>query len=266
MFGIMPGALGDEGVFGATLVSVLVPGAGEGRSRHQGVVVLFNGSTSAPLCVADAEEITTIRTAAASAVATDALARRDATRLALIGTGTQALAHARAIVAIRPITAITLWGRSSDRAETFAQQLRAELGLPVEVGGSVAAAVARADIICTLTGARDPILFRRDVPPGAHLNIVGSSVAAAAEIDGELVAAARFVADYAEGIRAQGGEWRRALAAGLVTEEHLVGEIGQILLGRMAGREHDDQITIYKSIGHVVQDLAAAHAGYEATC
>lgn len=265
MFGIMPGALGERAMFGAKLISVFPENFAKGVQSHQGVVVLFDGESGAPICIVHAGEVTAIRTAAASAVATDALARPDATRLAILGYGEQALTHARAVSKVRPLSRITVWGRSADRARAFAARLEAELGLPVAAPGDVESTVAEADIICTVTTAAEPILAGAWVKPGAHLNLVGSSFAGPVEVDSDLVVRSRFIADYREGVLAQGAEFLRAKAAGLVGDDHVVGEIGQVLDGVLPGRQSPDQITVYKSLGHVVQDLAAAQALYEAS-
>jgi ornithine cyclodeaminase len=207
--------------------------------------------------------VTAIRTAAASAVATDALARPDARRLAILGYGEQAQTHARAIAKVRPLEAITVWGRSAERAEAFADKMKAELGLPVSACASAETAVRDADIVCTVTAAREPVLLGRWVRPGTHLNLVGSSMAGPVEVDDDLVVRARFIADYREGVLAQGAEFLQARAAGLVGDDHVVGEIGQVLAGVLPGRRSPDEVTVYKSLGHVVQDLAAAKALYE---
>jgi ornithine cyclodeaminase len=258
MFGVMPGSMGEGGMFGAKLVSVFPPDGSAQHRSHQGVVVLFDGKTGAPVCVADASEITAIRTACASAVATDALALPDAEVLAILGTGEQALHHARAIAHVRALKAIRVWGRSTERAKTLASQVEAETGVAAVTCHSAEAAVSGAEIICTVTSAREPILLGRWVRPGAHVNVVGSSYAGPVEVDSDLVVASRFVADSREGVLKQGAEFLAAKAAGLVGDDHVVGEIGQVLAGDLPGRQSIDQITVYKSLGHVVQDLAAA--------
>ena len=263
-FGIMPGALGERAMFGAKLISVFPENFAKGIQSHQGVIVLFDGEGGAPVCVIHAGEVTAIRTAAASAVATDALARPDAHRLALLGYGEQAATHARAISKVRPLSAITVWGRDPDRAQAFAMRMTAELDLPVTARATAEAAVAQADIICTVTNAAEPVLLGRWVRPGTHLNLVGSSFAGPVEVDDDLVVRARFIADSREGVLAQGAEFLHAKAAGLIGDDHVVGEIGQVLDGALEGRQSAEQITVYKSLGHVVQDLAAAKALYEA--
>lgn len=262
MFGIMPGALGETAPFGAKLISVFPDNFAKGIQSHQGVVVLFDPNSGAPVCVAHAGEITAIRTAAASAVATEVLARPEASRLALLGYGEQAATHARAIAKVRRLTAIEVWGRDAGRREAFAARLGAELGLPVTAHAEVESAVARADMICTLTPAAEPILKGAWVAPGTHLNLVGSSHAGPVEVDNELVVAARFIADSREGVLRQGAEFLRAKQAGLIGDDHIAAEIGEVLSGRIPGRRSPDEITVYKSLGHVVQDLATAWALY----
>jgi ornithine cyclodeaminase/alanine dehydrogenase-like protein (mu-crystallin family) len=265
MFGVMPGAMGAEACFGAKLISVFPGNFARGIQSHQGVVVLFEPETGAPVCVAHAGEITAIRTAAASAVATDALARKDAKRLALLGYGEQAGTHARAIAKVRTLESVVVWGRARaiERAREFAERMEAELGVEVRAVESAREAVAEADVVCTLTSAAEPILMGEWLRPGTHVNVVGSSYAGPAEVDNELVRRSRFFVDSREGVLAQGGEFLRAKAAGVVGDEHIVGEIGQVLAGDVVGRTSAEEITVYKSLGHVVQDLACAWALYQ---
>jgi ornithine cyclodeaminase/alanine dehydrogenase-like protein (mu-crystallin family) len=251
-FGSMLGAMLDDDVFGAKLVSVYPENFARGISSHQGVVALFDAGTGAPVAMLDAAEITAIRTAAASAAATDALARPGPARLAILSYGEQAQRHVEALRCVREIARLTIWGRDSAKAGAFAERF----------GGtacaSVAEAVAEADIICAVSAAPEPILLSRFVPDGAHINAVGSSRAGPVEIDTDLVARARFFADHAEGVRAQGAEYLNALAAGAIGPEHLLGEIGEVFAGALPGRVRDADVTIYKSLGNVVQDLASA--------
>ena len=258
LFGIMPGALGATKPFGAKLLSIFPENAAQGRQSHQGVIVLFEPKAGIPVCIVHAGEVTAIRTAAASAVATDALARRDAKHLAILGTGEQAATHARAIANVRPVESITIWGRSPERARALAATMQAELGITTITAATVEAAAAKADIICTVTAAHDPILKSEWVQPGTHINAVGSGQAGPAEIDNALVARARFFADSREGVLHQGGEFLRAKQAGLIDDSHIQAEIGEVLAGTAQGRRSDDDITIYKSLGHIVQDLASA--------
>jgi len=262
LFGVMPGAMGAHAPFGAKLISVFPENFSCGIQSHQGLVILFDPESGAPVCVLHAGEITAIRTAAASAVATEVLARNNARRLAILGYGEQAATHARAIGKVRNLASIVVWGRSLERARIFAERMHAELGLPVTAARDVKEAVAVADIVCTVTSAADPILKGEWVRPGTHLNLVGSSYAGPAEVDSDLVVRSRFIADSREGVLNQGAEFLRAKAAGLVDDDHIVAEIGQVLAGEVEGRRSADEITVYKSLGHVVQDLATAWALY----
>jgi ornithine cyclodeaminase/alanine dehydrogenase-like protein (mu-crystallin family) len=258
LFGIMPGAMGAHAVFGAKLLSAFDGNAAKGRQSHQGVVVLFDPETGEAVCAAHAGEITAIRTAAASAVATDALARKDARHLAILGSGEQAATHARALSRVRKLESIVIWGRSQERAGALAKKLEAELRISCSATASVKEAVANAEIVCTVSGASEPILKGDWVRPGTHVNVVGSSHAGPAEIDDDLVAGSHFIADSREGVLRQGAEFLRAKAAGRVGDGHVVGEIGEVLAGRIPGRRTEQEITIYKSLGHIVQDLATA--------
>lgn len=256
-FGVMPGAMLDSGAFGAKLVGVYPGNFEQGKPSHQGVVVLFDRETGAPLCIADAGEITAIRTAAASAAATDVLARPDAKQLAILGYGEQAWRHVEAIRHVRILKKVTVWGRSAERAQAFAARV-GTLGIEAVAASDTGSAVASADIICTLTAAAEPILFARQVPGGAHLNIVGSSRAGPAEIDTDLVVRARFFADHREGVLAQGAEFLRARQAGLIDDDHVLGEIGEVMAGSLSGRTSAGDITPYKSLGFVAQYIVSA--------
>jgi ornithine cyclodeaminase len=254
----MPGELAALSTFGAKLISVFDDPDRPGRTRHQGVVVAYDGETGAVACIADAEPITKIRTACATAAATDALARADAEVLAVFGTGLQAESHLRALPLVRPFREILVWGQSAQKARELAEQMSETLGraiLPVPDGHEAA---ARADVICTVTSCDKPILLGEWVKPGTHVNLVGSSYLGPVEVDNALVARARYVADYRPGVLAQAAELAAARDAGMVDDTHVIGEIGDVFAGRVQAREDDGQVTIYKSLGHVVQDLAAA--------
>lgn len=268
-FAMMPAALpgvlgGERAAFGAKLVSVFHDGAG--RKAHEGVVVLFDGEDGAPICIADAGEVTAIRTPAASAAATEALARPDADSLAVLGLGRQAMGHIAALARVRPLASVRVWGRDAGRAKAFAEQASRETGLPVQAVADVERAVADAAIVCTVTGATDPILQGAWLAPGTHVNLVGSSGPGQAEADAAVVTRGRFIADHREHVLAHGGEYLRAKAAGLADETAIAAEIGDVYAGAAPGRTSEGEITVYKSLGHAVQDLAAtawlhAHAG-----
>jgi ornithine cyclodeaminase/alanine dehydrogenase-like protein (mu-crystallin family) len=263
LFGIMPGALGAKAPFGAKLISIFPENAAQGMQSHQGLIVLFEPETGTPVCIVHAGEVTAIRTAAASAAATNALALSDATHLAILGCGEQAATHMRAIAKVRALESITVWGRSAERANALAASMQSELGLHVTAAATAEQAVKNADIICTVTAASEPILESEWVRPGTHINAVGSSHAGPVEIDNALVARSRFFADSREGVLNQGAEFLQAKQAGLIDDTHILAEIGQVLAGTAEGRRSANEITIYKSLGHIVQDLASAWWLYE---
>ncbi len=259
-FGVMPGTSPET--FGAKLLSVYPGNFAKGRQSHQGFVALFDPASGEPVAILHAGEITAIRTAAASAAATRALARADARRLAILGYGEQAHTHAHAMSQVRRLSAIALWGRSTERAGLLARTLEAELSVPVRVCDTARDAVASADIVCAVTAAPEPILQGAWVAPGAHVNLVGSSTAASREADDDLVARARVFADHRAGVLAQGGEVRHAIAAGRIGEDHVLGEIGQVMSGVLTGRAGDADVTVYKSLGAIAQDLFSGWGVY----
>jgi len=258
LFGQMPGALLNQGYFGAKLISVFSDPANPGRSAHLGVVVLFDAETGQAVCVADAGAITLIRTAAGTAVATDALAVPDAERLTVMGYGHQASAHIEALARVRPLREVRVWGRSVERAEEFCSAMARKIGLAAIPVADPREAVMDAQIVCTVTGAVEPILFADWLTPGTHVNLVGASVASAAEAEAAVVSVGRYFVESRESARNGAGEFLRAVAAGLVTDDCIQAEIGEVLAGIRPGRQSASDITVYKSIGHPVQDLAAA--------
>ncbi|HEY7007140.1 MAG TPA: ornithine cyclodeaminase family protein [Sphingomicrobium sp.] len=258
MFGTMPGELAALSTFGAKLVSVFPDPERPGCTRHRGVVVAYDGETGEVSCIADAEPVTMIRTGCASAAATDALARADAKVLAVFGTGVQAEAHLRALPLVRSFRDILLWGRSLEKTRELAERMSDRIGQAITPVSDRRESARRADVICTVTSSSEPILLGEWVRPGTHINLVGSSYLGPVEVDTALVAKGRYFADYRPGVLAQAAELAVARDAGAVDDSHVVGEIGEVFAGRVRGREDDGQVTIYKSLGHVAQDLAAA--------
>ena len=258
MFGKMYGYLGNPESFGIKMVALYPGNVAAGLSSHMGLVVLHEATHGAPVAIMEAGLVTAIRTAAASAVATDALARRDATNLAILGTGEQAASHLRAIPVVRAIGRVKVWGRNPDHVRTFIAAHGGVVPLALEAADSVAAAVADADIVCAVTSSPTPILLGRDVRPGTHVNLVGSSFPDKAEADTELVVKSRYFVDYRESTLAQAGEFLKARAEGAVDDGHIVAEIGEVLAGNAKGRTSPEEVTIYKSLGVIAQDLASA--------
>ena len=260
IFGTMTGVLGEGGPFGAKLISVFPDNFDKGLPSHQGLVVLFDRETGRPFVAADGGEITAIRTACTTAVATDALARADASRLALFGYGEQAETHLHAISLVRKLCAVSVWGRSPERAKAFADKMSAKTGLPVTAIASGEEAAGDADIICTLTNAKEPILLGQWVEPGTHINVVGSSTPGPVEVDHDLVVKSRYVADSRINVGLAGAEFIKAKEAGLIGDDHIIAEIGQVLAGDVVGRRDAEDVTLYKSLGHIMQDLASLAA------
>ena len=256
LFGVMPGTLAAPHGFGAKVLSVFADPEHAGRAAHRGVVVLFDRDSGRVVCIADAGGITEIRTAAASAVATEALARRDARTLAIFGCGAQAESHLRALTRARRFERVRVWGRSVERASGFAERMGREVGITIEAVADGREAAA-ADVICTVTSSWTPVLLGDWVRPGTHVNVVGSSHAGPVEIDHTLVLASRYFVDSRRSALAAAAEFLLAKEAGLLDDAHIAAEIGEVLLGRVPGRRSPEEITVYKSLGHIVQDLAA---------
>jgi len=258
MFALMPGALTDHQGFGAKVITAYQDADRPGRSAHRGVVVLFDHESGEVACVADAGEVTHIRTACATAMATDILARPDAAHLTIYGCGAQAASHIRALSRVRRLDRVVVWGRSHDGASDFAGKMADETGLDVIAEADGAVAAKHADIICTVTGSATPVLLGEWVKAGTHVNAVGSSHAGPVEVDTPLVLASRYIADSRASAEAAAAELIVAREAGALTNAHIAAEIGEVLLGNAPGRTSPEEITFYKSLGHVVQDLAAA--------
>ncbi len=258
----MPGYLGDPECFGIKLLSLFPGNPQVGLSSHVGLYVLYESAHGRPIAIMEASALTAIRTAAASVVASRVLARADSTTLAVIGTGEEARSHIDAFQAVRPFARVIVWGRREEAAHALAEHARRAGCAQVEVAASVAAAAAEADVICTVTGSPTALLFGRDVRPGTHLCLVGASIPSSREVDDDLVARSRYFVDYRGSALAQAGELLDAMKAGRVTEAHIVGEIGEVLSGTVAGRLAAADVTVYKSLGVAAQDLVSALVVY----
>lgn len=259
MLGNMPGYLGDPECFGVKLVSLIPRNKPPQYSSHIGIVLLFEVEHGQPVAMLDASEITAIRTAAVSGLATRLLSRPDASDLAILGAGEQASSHLAAMLCVRKLRRIRVWGRDPEKATAFAHAEGVRHGTTIEVAESPRDAVAGADIICTVTKAREPILLGEWIEPGAHLNVVGSSLPTTAEIDTPTVVKSRFFVDSRSSTLTEGGDYLRALRAGAITQEHIRAEIGEVANGSKVGRTSANDITLYKSLGIAPQDLASAH-------
>jgi len=260
LLAVMPGMLGKlsdgDPVAGVKVITVMPGNHAHGEESHQGLVLLFEQERGRPLAVLDATAVTAIRTAAASAVATRALAREDAGDLAILGSGTQARTHLEAMRAVRTRRRVRVWSRHPESARRFAQ----EEG--IEAAPSAREAVQGADLICTVTAATEPILQGDWISPGAHVNAVGACTPKARELDAAAVARSRLFVDRRESALAEAGDFLLARGEGAVTDSHILGELGEVLEGRIPGRQSAAEITLFKSLGIAVEDLAAGRHVY----
>jgi ornithine cyclodeaminase/alanine dehydrogenase-like protein (mu-crystallin family) len=264
VIGMMPGYVGeDTASAGVKLVSLVPPERRRGSS-HLGLMVLYDADGLIPQAIVCGATVTALRTAAVSALATSVLARPEASVLAILGAGEQAAAHIPALMAVRRFKKIVIWARRREQADALA----ASLQVPAElvVASSVQEAVAAADVVCTLTSAREPILQGEWLAPGAHINLVGSSSADAREADDAVVQRSRFFVDYIPSTLDQAGELLHAKNAGLVDDSHIVAELGAVLEGTAEGRRNAEEITVYKSLGIAAQDVVTAREVYRAAC
>lgn len=267
MMGWMPGYADLEGrgpVLGQKLVSVFPVAGQAGRTVHRGIVTLFDTTDGHVRAQIEAGAVTSIRTPSASGVATNALARPDATNLAILGSGEQAAGHLEVMTRVRAIDRVVVWSLHPENAADFVRREGAKHDVELVAAQSVEEAVAAADVVCTATSAVDPVLRYEWLKPGAHLNVIGSSLPSTSEVDVETVVRSSFFVDHRETIEEQGGEYRRALAEGAVSEGHIRAELGEVLSGRHPGRTSAEEVTLYKSVGIVAFDLAAAAAVYDA--
>ncbi|MDF0595221.1 ornithine cyclodeaminase family protein [Psychromarinibacter halotolerans] len=253
LMGVMPVAdLSEDGSWAMKVVLVGPDNRSHGLDSHQGFVMLADGRTGQPLAMIDATSVTALRTAAASAVATVALANPDPTRIAILGGGTQARSHVAALRSLYPSAVFTLWARSN------ASALAAELAL--FKADTVREATLGADIVCTVTGAYEPILAVRDICPGTHVNAVGASRPTAREIAGDLVAASRLILDSAAQAETECGELLLARSEGAVAADHAGTQLQDVIAGHAPGRGAATDITLFKSLGIAAQDLAVGQA------
>ena len=263
--GLMPAYRGGGApAFGIKEVCVFPGNPVIGLDTHLGAVLLHSPHTGELQAVINASAITVIRTAAVTAVATRALARADAGVLAIIGTGAQALGHVRSMPVVRNIRELRVAGRNSAHNERFVESsARMMPHLPARIAGSVEEAVSGADIIVTVTSSNEPVLRRQWISPGTHINLVGSSVATAREADGATMAAGSLFADRRESLVTESGDYLFALREGAIGPDAVRAEIGEVLAGTASGRTSEDEITIFKSLGLAIEDLAAAQYLYE---
>ena len=253
LLGLMPAyRSAPKKAYGLKEIVIVPTNPSRGLDTHMGGVLLHDGDNGELLAIMNASPITEIRTAAVSAVATRALARPDAQRVAILGSGAQARGHVHAMRAVLDDPEVRIWSRNLDKAEELASELGAT------VAPSVDAALFGAEVVCTTTAAVDPIVERRWLARGAHLNAVGACFPTTRELDTETVASASFFTDRRESCLNEAGDYIIAAAEGAVGPEHIKAELGEVLAGMHPGREHEDELTIFKSLGIAVEDLASA--------
>jgi ornithine cyclodeaminase len=269
-FALMPAVLtegmGDEAharSLAAKIITVFPGNDATPFDSHIGVVLLFDGANGRLKAIMDASSITAIRTAAVSGLATRLLARSDATDLAILGTGVQAMTHLDAMRCVRDIRRVRVWSRTAARARDFAQRAGERFKCVVEVTETARQAVEGASIICTVTAARTPVLEGAWLAHGTHINAVGASVAAARELDTDAVRRSWVLVDRRESALAEAGDLLIPMGEGAITEAHIRGELGALLAGEVPGPDHADNITLFKSLGIASEDLASADYVYE---
>ena len=263
VMGLMPSFMGGFDAVGVKVVAAFPGNFGTEYDTHQGVVLFFDTERGLLRAIVDATSITAIRTAAVSGLVTDLLANPDAGDLAIIGAGTQAHTHLQAMRAVRPVRRVRVYSVPAESAAEFAERESRATGLQVEAVATAEAAVAGADIICTATTATEPVVLGAWVAPGAHVNAVGAYTPATRELDSDLVANALLYADRRESLLSEAGEFLIPKGEGRFGDEHIVGEIGDVLTGKAPGRSSPGDITLFKSLGIAIEDLASAHRIYE---
>jgi len=259
LLGMMPGSTSSPPALGLKIVSVFPGNHGTPFDAHQGVVVLFDPENGVPRAILDASEITAIRTAAASGLATRTLAREDAGDLALIGSGVQARTHLEAMRVARRLRRVRVYSPNRASRAGFAERESKRAGLRVEAVDSARAAVEGADIVCTVTSSKTPVLEGRWLSPGCHVNAAGACIKDARELDTEAVGRARVFVDRRESAMNEAGDLLIPMKEGAFDASHVQAELGEVLIGRSQGRSTPEEITLFESLGIAVEDLAAAH-------
>jgi len=264
LLGLMPAyRTGDHGAFGMKAICVFPGNPAIGKDAHQGAVMLFSRETGEMIALMNASEITAIRTAAVSAVATRLLAREDAQTLAIIGAGVQARTHLAALDAVRSIRQARVACRNIERAQELVREMQPRFSFPIEAVKTNEEAVRGADLIVTATSSQEPVLYKDWISPGAHVNAIGTHSPNSREIDSATMAAARIFVDRRESALNEAGDYLLAAKEGLINADSILGEIGELLIGTKPGRNSVDEITLFKSLGLAIEDVASAEYLYQ---
>jgi ornithine cyclodeaminase/alanine dehydrogenase-like protein (mu-crystallin family) len=250
----------DQAVFALKSLCLIPANPARGLDAHQGIVTLFDGQTGVATAILDASAITAIRTAAVTAVATRALAREDSSTMAILGAGVQARSHLDALMRVRPFTHVRIYAPTEAHARAVIDQAPETAGgVELTVAPSAELAVRGADVVVVATSAREPVLSHAWLAQGAHVNAVGASMPTAREIEVETVAAAALFPDSRESLRNEAGEYRLAISEGAISgEDHVRAELGEVLADLRPGRKDGGELTLFRSLGLAVEDLAAA--------
>jgi ornithine cyclodeaminase len=259
LIGMMPGMSDEPEALGLKVVAVFPGNHGTHLDSHQGVVILFDPDDGVPLAIVDASEVTAIRTAAVSGMVTELLARDDASVVAMLGTGVQARTHLEAMAEARTLTEVRVYSRSEANRARFVERASARYDFPVRATASAEEAVCGSHIVCTVTSSKEPVLHGEWLELGMHINAAGSSVKFARELDTAAVVRCRLFVDQRESTVNEAGDYLFPLEEGAIDESHILAEVGEVLLGTHPGRDSREDITLFKSLGLAVEDLAAAH-------
>jgi len=259
VFALMPAYSNALKAIGTKLITVYPGNRGTALESHQGAVLLFDGENGSLLAMMDAASITAIRTAAVSGVATRLLARTNAATLVILGAGVQARTHIDAMLAVRPFTKILVWSRTPEQARAVAEDARQRHGVEAEAAKSAADAVSVADVVCTVTAAREPVLRGEWLKPGTHINAVGASIPTARELDTEAVRRARIFVDRRESALNEAGDLLIPIQEGAIAADAIVADLGERLVSGGTARRNEEEITLFKSLGLAIEDLACAH-------
>ena len=264
LLGLMPAfRAGEEGALGLKAICVFPQNPAKGKDAHQGAVLLFSRETGEMLALMNASAITAIRTAAVSAVATRLLAREGPQQLAIIGAGVQARTHLTALASVRTIKLARIACRNIEHAHQLVREMQPSFPFSIEPVSSNEEAVRGADLIVTATSSQEPVINKDWISPGAHVNAIGTHSPHSREIDSATMATARIFVDRRESALNESGDYLLAAKEGLVTPESIVAEIGELLVGTKAGRTSPTQITLFKSLGLAIEDVACADYLYQ---
>lgn len=262
LLGLMPGYLEEPQTLGLKVVAIYPENHGTRFDSHQGIVTLFDAEHGFPVAIMDASEVTAIRTAAVSGVATRSLARPEASDLAILGSGVQARTHLEAMALVRDLRRVRVYSPNEGRRRAFAERESGRQGVVVEPVSCAREAVEGADLICTTTAAREPVIEGDWIAAGAHVNAVGACLPSTRELDTSAVVRARLFVDRRESAAKESGDYLIPLQEGAIDEDHILAELGEVLAGEAAGRRTEKEITLFDSLGIAVEDLAVANYVY----